>query len=158
LSKTRVAIALGIAAAIGISLLLLMRNAAGPDGEESRTPASATPAPVEAPAGIAAGGGGELRVAAGETLVLEPAAREPGRPVVLQLVLGEPSLTAEPRAVRVLGPNGRMLEGEASLGDDRMDARFEIDPAWLSPGHYLVEVQTTERSHFPVRRYVLEVR
>jgi hypothetical protein len=37
-------------------------------------------------------------------------------------------------------------------------ATLELDPSWLLPGSYFVELQTTERSAFPVRRYAIEVR
>jgi hypothetical protein len=83
----------------------------------------------------------------------------PGKPVVLRLVLGEPSRTQEPRPVRVIAADRRVFEGQGILGEGLADARFEIDPAFLSsPGRYVVEVQTTELSHFPLRRYALEVR
>ncbi len=41
---------------------------------------------------------------------------------------------------------------------DRRSARFELQADWLSPGRYIIEMKTTERTHFPLRRYVLEVR
>ena len=33
-----------------------------------------------------------------------------------------------------------------------------LDPEWLQPGRYLIEIRTAEKIHFPLRRYVLEVR
>jgi hypothetical protein len=159
MGKARLAIGALVAAALVLALLLLIRSSRAPRSDE--TAAAATGAPAEAPAAagvVERSRTGELRVAAGQTLVLESASFEPGMPVVVHLQLGEPSRTPEPRPVLVLGPKGRMLRGEGTLGDDRLEARFELDPAWLSPGHYLVQVQTTEPSHFPVRRYVLEVR
>ena len=79
--------------------------------------------------------------------------------MVLRLVLGEPSRSEEPRPVRVLSLDSRVFEGQGILGSDLADARFEIDPAFLAtPGRYIVEVKTTEQSHFPLRRYALEVR
>lgn len=124
--------------------------AAGPADAPARSAAGAAPA---APAA------GELRVEPGGTLVLEAAKLEPGRPVVLHLGLGEPSRSDEPRPVHIVAADGsRGLEGQGRLGSERLDARFEVDPAFLLPGRYMVEVKTTEQSHFPLRRYVIEVR
>ena len=40
----------------------------------------------------------------------------------------------------------------------RMAATIEVDAGYLQPGTYLVEIQTTERSVFPLRRYFIVVR
>ena len=102
---------------------------------------------------------GELRIVSNQTIQIDAASLVPGKPVVLRLVLGEPSRSQEPRPVRVLSLDSRVFEGQGILGSDLADARFEIDPAFLStPGRYIVEVKTTEQSHFPLRRYALEVR
>ena len=137
-------------------------------GEAPAPPAAPMPAPAVPPPGPAPvadspaplpATSDALRVESGGTIAIDAATLEPGRPVVLHLVLGEPSKSAEPRPVRILAAEGgRSLEGLGSLGDERTDARFEIDPAFLLPGRYIVEVKTTELSHFPLRRYVLEVR
>ena len=43
--------------------------------------------------------------------------------------------------------------------DDPTRASVEIEPGWLDPpGRYMVEIKTKERTHFPLRRYVIEVR
>jgi hypothetical protein len=60
--------------------------------------------------------------------------------------------------VRLIGPDGSTHEGRGVLDAERMQARFEIDPAWLAWGVNIVEVKTTEASHFPLRRYTLELR
>jgi hypothetical protein len=101
---------------------------------------------------------GELRIASNETIQLDSAKLEPGKPLVLRLALGEPSRDDEPRPVRVISPEKRVFEGQGVLGEGRSDTRFEIDPAFFKPGRYLVEVKTTEMTHFPLRRYVIEVR
>jgi hypothetical protein len=116
----------------------------------------APPAPPRAAVPDAAG---ELRIASNETIQLDSASLLPGKPVVLRLDLEVPSRTEEPRPVRVISEDRRILEGQGTLGDGRSDARFEIDPAFFSvPGRYIVEVKTTELSHFPLRRYAVEVR
>jgi hypothetical protein len=127
-------------------------------------PPAAAPAPVVAPPApprlALPDAAGEVRIVSNETIQLDSASLVPGKPVVLRLVLGEPSKNEEPRPVRILSTmDRRMLEGEGVLGEGFADARFEIDPAFLSiPGRYIVEVKTTELSHFPLRRYAIEVR
>jgi hypothetical protein len=164
---TRIALVAGAALA-GVVLSLLL-------SDRWRTPAPepvvavAPPAPPPAPAPAAAppvpprlavpDAAGELRIAAHETIQIDAASLLPGKPVVLRLDLEVPSRDAEPRPVRVISADRRMLEGQGTLGDGRTDARFEIDPAFFSvPGRYIVEVKTTEISHFPLRRYAIEVR
>lgn len=65
----------------------------------------------------------------------------------------------EPRPVRIVMEDGRTLETTASpAADDASGVRLEIDPDRLGPGRHLIEVKTAEKTHFPLRRYVLEVR
>jgi hypothetical protein len=97
-------------------------------------------------------------VASGETVELDVRTLSPGNPVVLRLLLAEPSRTGEPLQARVIGTDGRALDLTGALGADRLDARVEIDPTFLARGRYMVEVVTTEQSHFPRRRYVIEVK
>src|SRR5262245_26069749 len=54
--------------------------------------------------------GGETAVAAGETIELDVRTLSPGKPVVLRLLLGEPSRTDAPLQTRVYAPDGRALE------------------------------------------------
>ncbi len=52
----------------------------------------------------------------------------------------------------------RVIDLEAiPISGEGAGVRLEIDPEWLEPGQYLIQVRTAEKSHFPVRRYVLEV-
>jgi hypothetical protein len=161
----QIALVLGAAAA-GAALSLLT-------SDRWRRPApdvtAAAPAPAAAPEAAAPAAppgrlavpdaSGELRIATGETIQIDLASLAPGAPVVLRLDLGVPSLDDEPRPVHVLSEQGRMFEGQGILGMNRDDARFEIDPAFFSaPGRYIVEVKTTELTHFPLRRYAIEVR
>ena len=64
-----------------------------------------------------------------------------------------------PLQAQLRDTRGRALDLLAAVEvDGRMSARLEVEPGWLLPGSYLVELRTTERSHFPLRRYPLEVR
>jgi hypothetical protein len=101
---------------------------------------------------------GEISLAPHETIQLDSASLTPGKPLVLHLDIEVPSLTDEPRPVRVISPEKRIFEGQGVLGESRSDARFEIDPAFFKPGRYLVEIKTTEMTHFPLRRFLIDVR
>ena len=80
-------------------------------------------------------------------------------PVRIWLGLAEPSADAEPRLVRMFSyADQRGTELQGKLDATRKAAAIEIDPAWLTPGTYLVEITTTERGPFPIRRYKLVVR
>jgi hypothetical protein len=79
--------------------------------------------------------------------------------VRVSLGLAEPSADDEPRPVRLISqPDHRILEVSGALESGRTAATIEVDPGYLEPGTYLVEVQTTERSHLPLRRYFIVVR
>jgi hypothetical protein len=162
---TRITLVAGAAlAGAALSLLISDRwRRPAPEPVVTVAPPAAAPAPVVAPPApprlALPDAAGELRIASNETIQLDAASLVPGKPVVLRLVLGEPSKDQEPRPVRVFSADRRVFEGQGVLGEGLADARFEIDPAFLSiPGRYVVEVKTTELSHFPLRRYALEVR
>ncbi|HVN39128.1 MAG TPA: hypothetical protein VMW19_13255 [Myxococcota bacterium] len=158
--SVRIAGIFAIAALVGFAVAHWVWPERGPAPAPRAAPAAApspspSPSPVPQPATS-----DELRVASGQTVAIESSTLEPGRPVVLHLVLGEPSRTDDPRPVRILDAEDgtRNLEAKAVLDAGRSEARFEIDPAFLHPGRYIVEVKTTEAAVLPLRRYVLEVR
>jgi len=156
--SARIAGIFAVAALLGFAVAHWMWPERGPAPAPRAAPGAApspSPPPVPQPATS-----DELRVASGQTVAIESSTLEPGRPVVLHLVLGEPSRTDEPRPVRILDAEDgtRNLEAKAVLDAGRSEARFEIDPTFLHPGRYIVEVKTTEPSPLPLRRYVLEVR
>ncbi len=154
----RILIAFGAALVAALALWLWNRDTGpGPAGPESALAESEPPGPPPARA-VDAPQAGEIAIVAGETIEIDSKSLEPGRPVVVRLDLGVPSRTDEPRPVRLLGPSGFVREGQGTLGEGRGSARYEIDATWLTPGRYVIEVKTTEQSHFPLRRYALEVK
>lgn len=159
MKTARLVVGLGVALAVAVFAWQSWR-VEEPAAEPPPPAASASAdEPADGPARRAAAAqAGELAIASGETLELEVAKLASGRPVALRLFLGEPSKTGEPLAVRVYAADGRASQAEGLLGDDRLDARVELDPASLAPGRNVVEVTTTELSHFPIRRYAIEVR
>ena len=80
------------------------------------------------------------------------------QPVAFSLSLAEASTDDEPRPVRLVASDGRILELDGTVANDRMAASIEVPAEFLSPGRYLVEVKTTEATHFPLLRYVVVVR
>jgi hypothetical protein len=150
----------GLAAAVGAALSLLTSDRWRSPAPDAVTAVAPVAAVAPAPARIAPPAQpGELQIASHQTIQLDAASLAPGKPVVLRLALGEPSRNQDPRPVRVVAPDSRVFEGEGVLGEGLADARFEIDPEFLrAPGRYVVEVKTTELSHFPLRRYAIEVR
>lgn len=63
-----------------------------------------------------------------------------------------------PRPVKVVDVSGRLYETDAFAIDGAGSGlRLEIDPEWLTPGRYMIQVQTAEPRPLALRRYVLEV-
>jgi len=87
-----------------------------------------------------------------------PEELQEGEVLALGLALPDEVRGHEPVVARVIGLSGRVLDVEA-LPVEGTDAglRLEIDPEWLEPGKYMVQVPTTEKQPMAVRRYVLEV-
>lgn len=139
---------------------LLWWSAAGPKRERGSVAPPAAPASVVGPATPRSPAPvGELAVASGQTLEIEARALPQDAPLVLTLQLPAEAHRGEPLPVRVLAPDGRQLETTGSIVPDAGGgARLELEPGWLRPGRYLVEVKTADRSHLPLRRYAILVR
>lgn len=159
--RVLVAFAAGAALSVGAGLSLF---GGGPD-----TPAPAAspaiPAPKPSAAAFAAPPSPPAApttrhsVAPSGKLELERSAFPTSGPVRVSLELPEMSTDAEPRPVRLISqPDHRILELPGALESDRRAATIEVDPGYLQPGTYLVEIQTTERGAFPLRRYFIVVR
>jgi hypothetical protein len=94
-----------------------------------------------------------------ELVKIDQAALPVDRALLVELVLAEPSMHAEPLPAQLRDASGRSLDLLAAIElDERSSARVEIEPGWLQAGSYLIELRTTERSHFPIRRYPFTVR
>jgi hypothetical protein len=168
MKRTSAGVAALIAAAV-IGLLLFSREDRTPETEPPPEPSPspsqeaphAPPEPATASAAFEyADPAGENRLASGERVVFSEGDLAPGQPVVLHLLVPAPPGDVEALSVRLLSVDGRQLETEAVIvGNDRDAARLEFDAAFLSrSGRYLVEMKTKERTHLPLRRYVVEVR
>ena len=143
-----------------VSLLSLSPSRTQQEGEVPNI-ASAKLGPGEvAPgrSGLAAGRG--LTLASGESGEIATSSLKRGEPFELNLRLPAVAAGVESLPVRVLAEDGRVLEIAATIrGEDRDLASVEIAGEWLaSTGRYVVEVRTSEQTHFPLRRYAFEVR
>ncbi|MFQ5416063.1 MAG: hypothetical protein ACE5FL_03330 [Myxococcota bacterium] len=157
-----IAYALACAAAvIAIQLLRSSEDAVAPP-RAAGTEASVArdPARAPAPTTVSKSSSRAPELAAGETLEIAAADIRTDVPFVLSVLLPPPKAGVEVLEARVLAENEEPLETRAVLdADDRGRAAVTIDGAWLArPGRYVVEVRTTELSHFPLRRYAIEVR
>jgi hypothetical protein len=98
------------------------------------------------------------RIADGGRLSIDALSLRDGEVLALGLGLSDEARGEELLAVRLVSVDGRRIETTAApASGSGSGVRLEIDPEWLTPGRYLVEVSTAEKSHFPIRRYVLEV-
>ena len=99
------------------------------------------------------------RIAESGRLSLEADALAGLETLALAFDLPDQARGSEPRPVVIASEDGRSLTTTAAiLPGSGTGVYLEIDPRWLEPGRYMVSVSTAEPSHFPVRRYVLEIR
>jgi hypothetical protein len=125
-------------------------------------PAAATSAPPtdssSDPVGSVPLAAPAVRIAEGGRLSSDATSLRDGEVLALGLGLADEARGEEPLAVRIASVGGRRLETTAAPArGSGSGLRLEIDPEWLTPGRYMIEVTTAEESHFPIRRYVLEV-
>ena len=102
---------------------------------------------------------GDFDLIAGETTSIAAQDLPTERPLVLNLLLSASLPSADALPVRILSMDG---SGELKLPDavvaaDGDRVRVQIESGWLSPGSYRIEIETSERSHLALRRYLLEV-
>ncbi len=151
--------ALAILVASGAIGVLISRDRSevagpGPDGEAGRAHQVATPEDSDSDdLGLV-----ELQLFSGDELEIPVSSLPAGEPVFLSL--GLPTSPAGSLPVRVLAADGRILEITGVVyEDDPTRVSVEIEAGWLdSPGRYIVELKTNERTHFPLRRYAIEMR
>jgi len=163
--------AIGAGAFLLLALVLAGRWLGGGDEAEAPSrPPAATAAPVAGeppvaeppappPARYSGGVVEELVLIHGESIEIPAEALPKDRSLRVSILLPVASTSDAPRPVRILAPGRDPLDTVGQHVDgDRSNATVEIEPGWLRPGRYIVEVRTTEMSHLPIRRYVLLVR
>ncbi len=159
-SRTLWLIGVGLATFVAFALGIWRAEAPAPRPVEPTAgspPESPSPEVTEAPAETAEPGHrisefGRLTLEAGDLPVFGPVA------LVLDLP-DEARGDSESRTVRIVCEDGRALDTTASIEPGAgSGVRIEIDSNWLRRGDYMISVTTSEPTHFPVRRYVLEIR
>ncbi len=79
-------------------------------------------------------------------------------PLHLVLALPDEARGGGPRIARIVSTDGRRIDTTASaLAGTGTGVAIEIDPAFLTPGLYMIEIKTAETKPLPLRRYVIEV-
>ncbi len=116
---------------------------------------SGSPAPASEPSGPLAP---TLRIAEGGRISIDAASLRDGKVLVLGLALADEARGSEPLSVRVVSVDGRRVETTAApAAGSGSGLRLELEPEWLRPGRYMIEVTTAEKIPLHLRRYVLEV-
>ena len=158
------AVAVGISVAGGLAAIAVILWVASGDSAERKEADGSGPAlnaaadPALSPAAPAAAVP-KLRIAANGRLTLELDQLPDEGPLELGLDLSEEARGSGDRTVRVISVDGRRLDTTASpLPGRESGVRLEIDPAFLSAGRYLIEIDTEEKHPLQLRRYVLELR
>jgi len=128
-------------------------GAGGEPGGAPEAPASPTPpGPAKQPAA-------DFRIPDRGRLSLEAKDLPASGSVAIALDLPDEARGAEARSVQVASTDGRALQTVATIEPgEGSGVRIQLDAAWLAPGRYMIQVETNEKTHFPLRRYVLEVR
>jgi hypothetical protein len=100
---------------------------------------------------------GDLALELGQSV--EIAASDVADPVVLRFELPTAEPVGSSLSARVIGPAHKVLETRALVSSsDGHELSIELPAGWIGAGRHLVEVRTSEKTHFPLRRYAFEVR
>jgi len=157
----RVKITIAVFALVLIATFLVL----GPENaDEESAPAEAVPTAAESDpaAGAEAASAAVASVATlatHETIEIPKAWLSADEPLVLKLQLGEPVAGAEPLSGRLLTDGRDPVDITHALrGAGPGVALVEFESGWLSLGRNVIEIKTNERTHLPLRRYVLQVR
>ena len=79
--------------------------------------------------------------------------------LTLNLELSDEARGSATQTVRVISVDGRRMDTTASsLPGAGSGVRLEIDSGFLSPGRYMIEIDTEDPHPLQIRRYVLEIR
>src|SRR5688572_21865753 len=150
-----------LALGVGYALRPTPGPVATPGAAPAAPPVAPQPAPVtpDAPKPAASTAAGTPIAKAGGTLQLDRASFPASGPVRVSLELPVASADDSPRPVRLVSqPDHRILEIDGAIESGRTAATIAVDSSYLQPGTYLIEMQTTEQSHLPLRRYFIIVR
>lgn len=135
--------------------------AATPEASEvlaAATPPAAIPVPAR-PAAVPVVEIPVPRIAAGGRLTLDATALPDAGSLTLNLELSDEARGSATQTVRVISVDGRRMDTTASsLPGAGSGVRLEIASGFLSPGRYMIEIDTEDAHPLQIRRYVLEIR
>ena len=102
---------------------------------------------------------GVFRIGSQGRLTIEHAALPSEGVLTLDLDLADELRSSGKQAVRVISTDGRRIDTLASpLPGAESGVRLEIEPGFLTPGRYMIEIDTEGNHPLRIRRYVLELR
>ena len=97
-------------------------------------------------------------IAAGERLRVRREDLREGDDLVIGLAMPDDARGSDPLPLKVVDTSGRVFAGVGLPIDGAGNGlRLEIDPEWLAPGRYMIQVETVEKAPLALRRYVLDV-
>lgn len=101
---------------------------------------------------------GTLRIVEHGRLRLDADALPSDGPLSLVLELSDEARGHGDHTVRIISTDGRRLDTTASpVAGSGTGVRLEIDAGFLSPGLYMIEIETEDKTPLRLRRYVLEL-
>ncbi len=156
----------GIAGVIAIGTWLALGGPQRAPDDSSALPDSTAPAVSPAAAVEQAATPPELtaksgqhRIAAGGRLAIDRADLENEAALAVDLELADDARGTGERTVRVVSTDGRRIDLTATpLPGTGTGVHLNIDAGFLTPGRYLVEIDTVDDHPLKIRRYVVEIR
>jgi hypothetical protein len=164
--KARIWVALLVGLAVfGAAMWLSERGSAGRSDPTPRSATGQGTASDTAPDATSSSAtdpvpqAGATRIAEHGRLSMDVASVPTDGPLGLVLGLPDEARGDGPHIARVVSTDGRRLDTTATpLAGAGSGVQLDIDPGFLTPGLYMIEVQTIEKTPLHLRRYVLEVR
>ena len=151
----------GLAGLAAIAIAAWLIPGATPEAPEvlaAATPPAAIPVPAR-PAAVPVVEIPVPRIAAGGRLTLDATALPDAGSLTLNLELSDEARGSATQTVRVISVDGRRMDTTASsLPGAGSGVRLEIASGFLSPGRYMIEIDTEDAHPLQIRRYVLEIR
>jgi hypothetical protein len=100
-----------------------------------------------------------IRIAEHGRLSLDAETLPTEGPLTLVLDLPDEARGDGPRSVRIVSTDGRRIDTTASsLDGSGTGIQLNIESGFLSPGLYMIEIDTAESTPLQIRRYVLELK
>jgi hypothetical protein len=151
---------------VGLAIVWSRLEPGSPDSPApSPSESAGAPAPAPAPAGgarldppprLASPRPGPLRLESGDVVAIERADLTGDAPVAIELLLPTGVAVKSGRIVTP-GAGSVRLDDELAGQSDTVSLSLPVEQL-RTPGRYLLEVRTDERTPLPLRRFAIEVR